>query len=363
VVVGWPPGHIGRPAAWREAWWALTDNWPLGLPFLTVGLMLLAWQTFGRDPAANRSIKPEYEPPPGLIPAEAGALVDERAEPRDVVATIVDLAVRRYLHIERVTTAFDETDFMFKRLRPVTGDPDLKPLELFVLGRLFGADWALNLRLLSEIRRDYDNVFPPIRDAIYETMVADGLFPASPETVKKFWSAAGGLLVAAGFVLFGAGPPWLGRYARLLPAGIGASGVVVALLSRIMPRRTPRGVRTVVHVLGFEEFLERAERDRLARMPPDTLHRWLPWAIALGVTERWIISFEGLKVDEPAWYTGPGPFTLAGYERDLIRFHRDTQEAILTSRRASGGGGSGGSGFGGGGFSGGGRGGGGGGTF
>src|SRR3989449_10074306 len=116
-----------------------------------------------------------------------GRLVDERAHPRDVIATVVDLAVRGYLEIEPITTAFGDQDFMFKRLKPVAGDPDLRPFELYVLAKIFGADWVINMRLLSEVRRDYENVFPPIRDRLYRLMVEDGLFPASPGSVRSGW--------------------------------------------------------------------------------------------------------------------------------------------------------------------------------
>lgn len=151
----------------------------------------------------------------------------------------------------------------------------------------------------------------------------------------------------------------------LLAIGLGASGLVVLAFSRAMSRRTWRGARMLVHVRGFQEFLERAERDRLERLPPDTLHRWLPWAMALGVTERWIRAFEGLKVDAPNWYDGDGPFTLSTYDRTLTAFGSRIEEAILSTRRSPSGFGatsSWGSGFSGG-SQGGGRGGGGGGTF
>jgi uncharacterized membrane protein len=95
-------------------------------------------------------------------------------------------------------------------------------------------------------------------------------------------------------------------------------------------------------------------------MPADTLHRFLPWAIALGVTERWIWRFDGLAVDAPAWYAGGADFSLGGYERSIASFSRRAQEAITTTRRGAGGGGGSGTS---GGSSGGGRGGGGGGTF
>lgn len=365
VVVGWPPGHVGRPPLGQQAAWFLSDNWPFGLPLVAVALGWLVWWAYGRDPAATRSVKPEYEPPEGLIPAEAGALVDEKAEPREVLATIVDLAVRRYLHIEQITTAFGDADFMFKRLKPVGGDPDLRQYELYVLAKLFNTDWVLNMRLLSEIRRDYDNVFPPIRDRIYRQMVEDGLFPSSPECARRDWMVPGFLLIGAAFFLPHVWPAWLDVHGIWLPVGIGASGLVLLAWARAMSRRTLRGVQVLARVRGFQEFLERAEKDRLERMPTDTLHRFLPWAIALGVTERWIFNFQGITVDEPGWYTGAQPFSLAGYHSGLTSFSRSTTEALLTSR--TGGFGSGASGFssggGGGGSSGGGAGGGGGGTF
>lgn len=65
VVVGWPSGLVGRPSALQEAGWLLADHWPLGLPGLAAVFGLAAWWAYGRDLAAHRSIRPEYEPPPG----------------------------------------------------------------------------------------------------------------------------------------------------------------------------------------------------------------------------------------------------------------------------------------------------------
>jgi hypothetical protein len=360
VVVGWPPGHVAPPSQLRRVQWLVADYWPLALPALAFVWGAFVWQAFGRDPASNRSIKPEYEPPGGLMPAEAGVLVDDRADPRDVIATVVDLAVRGYLQIEPITTAFGEPDFMFKRLKPVVGDPDLQPFELFVLAKFFGADWVLNMRLLSEVRRDYENVFPPIRDQLYRAMVQDGLFPASPGHVRSGWMLAGLLTAIGGFTLPHFLPSWLGAYEPWLRIGIVASGLVFIGWGWFMPRKTRDGVQRLANVRGFQEFLERAEKDRLERLPPDTLHRWLPWAIALGVTERWIFNFQGIKVAAPTWYQSRGDFSLPTFVHDLGIFARQTEDAILTTRRGGGGGGGGGFSRG---SSGGGMGGGGGGTF
>ncbi len=362
IAVAWPRGAIGQAATWRRATWFLQDNWPLGLPALALALGLLAWRRYGRDPVTNLSIKPEYAPPTDLSPAEAGVLVSERAQPSDVVATLVDLAVRGYMRIEPVTQADGDPDFLFRRLKPILGDPGIRPFELFVLAKVFDTDWRLNMRLLSEVRRDYDNVFPPIRNELYRGLVRRRLFPTSPDAVRRIWLALGVAILVSGVVAYTAPPGWVGQASGVLGLGLALSGAVIAAFSPLMPRRTWDGARAAVRVRGFQEFLERAEKDRLERLPPDTLHRWLPWALALGVTERWIWKFDGIAVAKPDWYGSDDTFTLGGYERAIGRFSRRTEQAILTTRRGGGGVGGGGSGFSGG-SSGGGLGGGGGGTF
>ena len=333
VLVGWPPGYVAHPSELRRAGWLVADYWPLALPVLALIWGGTVWWAFGRDPGAKRSVKPEYAPPVDLIPAEAGVLLDERAHTRDVVATIVDLAVRGYLSIEPITTAFGAQDFMFKQLKAVGGDPELKDFELFVLAKVFGGDWAINMRLFSEVNEDYQNVFPPIRDRLYRLMVQDGLFPASPSHVRAGWMFAGALTALAGFMLPVYGPAWLGFYEPWLRIGVVASGLIFVGWAWFMPHKTWTGVQQAAHVRGFQEFLERAEKDRLARMPADTFHRWLPWAIALGVTERWILNFQGLRVAAPSWYPSRADFSLPSFAHDLGSFAQRAEEAILTAGR------------------------------
>lgn len=333
VAVGWLPGAIRGPSALRQAWWWLGDNWPLGLPLLTLGGVLLVWRRYGRDPGGAPTVKPEYAPPEGMLPATSGALATERAEPRDFVATLVDLAVRGYMRVEEVEPDFGGSDFIFHRLKPVSGDPVLRPLELHVLSRLFGGDWGLSTRRLSEVKRDYDNVFPPVRDEIYRMMVREGPFPSAPEQARALWLFAGIAIIGAVLFIVAEGTDWLGTVPLSLGVGVGASGLIVLGFSPLMPRKTWRGAQAVARVRGFREFLERTSKDELRRLPPDTMHKWLAWAIALGVSERWIHSFDGLTVSEPAWYTTRGGFNLVSFDRSLGRLEAGAERAILTSRR------------------------------
>jgi uncharacterized membrane protein YgcG len=362
IAVGWPPGAVHGPAVLQKVGWFLGDNWPLALPLLALAGVLLVWRLYGRDPGGSPTIKPEYQPPEGMMPAAGGALVSERATPRDVVATLVDLAVRGFIRIEEIEPDFGETDYVIHRLKGIPDDAQLKPLERSLLGRLFGSNWSLTERRLSEVKRDYDTTFPPVRDEIYRMMVRDGLFPSSPESVRALWLFAGLAMIGAAAFILTSGA---GRFVTSpgpLGIGLGLAGLIVAALSPLMPRKTLRGAQAMVRVKGFREFLERTGKDELRRLPPDTMHKWLAWAIALGISERWIHAFDGLSVSEPTWYSGRGSFDLGTFDRSLTRFAASAEQAIVTSRRGGDGSWSGGGGTSGG-SSGGGMGGGGGGTF
>jgi hypothetical protein len=52
---------------------------------------------------------------------------------------------------------------------------------------------------------------------------------------------------------------------------------------------TTRGAQVMRHILGFRQFLESTEQDRLDRLGPDTNARrqLLPYAIALDIREKW----------------------------------------------------------------------------
>ena len=253
--------------------------------------------------------------------------------PRDVVATLVDLAVRGFIRIESLDGG---ADYIIHRVKPYADDPGLRPLERTLLGRFFGSDGMLPARRLSEVRRDYDNVFAPMRDEIYRTMIRDGLFPSSPERVRALWLWGGIVIIGLGlFVLMGGAGRFVWSPVRV-GVGLALAGLVVAGLSPLMPRKTLHGAQVMVQVKGFREFLERTSQDELRRMPRDTMHKWLAWAIALGVSERWIHAFDGLPVSEPGWMTHYGDLDVGRLERDLSRFGASVEQALSTSRRGGG---------------------------
>jgi uncharacterized membrane protein len=127
-----------------------------------------------------------------------------------------------------------------------------------------------------------------------------------------------------------------------------------------MPAKTKTGASAYMEVLGFQEFLSRAEKDRLQRMSDNNLFaKFLPYAIALDVVENWAKAFEGIYQEPPNWYVSPGGFRTfipSHFSYSIASMTSNLSSAMFSAPRGSGtgGGGSGGGGFSGGGFGGGG---------
>src|SRR4030065_539879 len=98
IVVGLPKGILKEPSSLKKALWFISDNWFFGLPILTLFFISYVWYTRGRDPEGKGVIAVRYEPPKDLTPAEAGTLMDERADILDITSTVIDLAVRGYIN-------------------------------------------------------------------------------------------------------------------------------------------------------------------------------------------------------------------------------------------------------------------------
>lgn len=73
-------------------------------------------------------------------------------------------------------------------------------------------------------------------------------------------------------------------------------------------RRTPEGNILYGECKGFEHFIETAELPRLKLLveeDPEYFYNILPYAYALGLTDKWAKNFEGIALNPPNWYYDP----------------------------------------------------------
>src|SRR5258706_11209729 len=140
----------------------------------------------------------EYTPPDGLRPGQVGTLVDEVAGPLDVSATIVDLAVRKYLTIEEIPKEgwFGHTDWRLTRLE--LNDPLLQ-YERLLLDSLFaGTEGTV---LLSSLKKKFSESLLKVEGALYDDSVARGWFLRRPDKARSFWRTVASVVVVAGIGL------------------------------------------------------------------------------------------------------------------------------------------------------------------
>lgn len=312
---------------------------------------------------ARRTVPVQFRPPDGLRPAQLGVIVDERVDPVDVSATIVDLAVRGYLRIREVQTTrllfLTETDHVLERLADPP-DGELTRYEQKLLDALFETGDEVEL---SELRGDFHSEYVKVGNLLYEDARSRRWFARSPQTTRSRWVAIGIASSVVSVVITIA----LVRFTRLgivgVPLILASVGLIV--LHRWMPHRTVKGSQLLVQTLGFKEFIVTAESGRMDFAEQEHLFlEYLPYAVVFGATDKWARAFADLGVAAASaasgWYVSHhGGFgSLDGLSRSLNSFSSAAGSGLSTAPSSSGS-----SGFSGGGFSGGGGGGGGGGSW
>ncbi|HXH05218.1 MAG TPA: DUF2207 domain-containing protein [Vicinamibacterales bacterium] len=366
LAIGWNPGIVRRPTAAERAADTLYANLPLAIPPVVLLVMWRLWRARGRDPELA-PVAVRYEPPDGMSPAELGTLADGKPDLRDITSTIVDLAVRGYLHIAEIERGgflgiFGGTDYAFTLRKAGAEWASLREHERELLCGLFDPPYEAGARVeLSDLKNVFYKRLPRLRDALYAMLVERGFYAHRPDRVRRAWLAAG--IAAGGLVAVGGTVVTAARGmqpASAIIAGV-ATGAIVCLFGWFMPARTVRGTRELEKVLGFREFLARVEADRLDRLvrTPELFERFLPYAMALGVEDRWAKAFDEIAGRPPDWYSGPPgrPFRPSAFAGDMSRMSAAAATTMASAPRGSGGSGLGGGGFSGGGFGGGGGGG------
>ncbi len=394
-VIALPLGTITPPTITKQTLWFLADNWPLLMPFLVFLALFLLWMAKGRDPeVGNDTVIPHYKPPRGLRPTECGIIIDEKIHPRDITATIIDLAVRGFIKIEevskkglirkktdhRLTLVKNQkqsslTDFEKKIMRALFSEPKKAEDILKLFSILKKADKKKDHKLIKEVTQERKSVLiselknsfythlPLIKKSVIEKLVKDRYFPSSPAKTRGRYMGFG---FATLIITFYIGEIIFVEFGALMVGALIVSGIIVLIFGNFMPRKTHKGRETYYVLKGLYEYINTAEKDRMEFQEKANIffEKLLPYAAAFGLTKKWTKAFDKLITSPPSWYkpASRSHFSYLHFSNSLNSMHNNITSNIISRPGGKGGGAwSGGSGFSsGGGFSGGGFGGGGG---
>ncbi len=396
IVTGFPKGIVKFTWTARRLAEFIVPKVGFLLPIAFLLGMLLIWRKRGRDEPALVHAKYVSEPPSDLSPGLAGALIDEKVDTKEVIATIVDLARRGYLEITDTDkeSASGKAMTIFTRRKSLD---DLQGFEQKVAASLFDANHPDQVTT-DDLKNHFYTHVEPIVSQVYVDVTKAGLFYANPKKARARWAGygfiVGAILAALTVIMALADVPGWGWFML----GSIVSVIIVWVFAPHMPRRTAKGAQEQSKWEAFRNYLHDLTRFQEMESAKDKFEQYLPYAIAFGVEKQWVRRFEGLTVSSPEWYhppvivpfpmgtgmgpIGPGPLTEAGggglshlpggggFSLDTISdglFNSlGKMSSVLTSSPSSGGSGRGawgGGGFSGGGFGGGFSGGGGGGGF
>ena len=423
VAVAFPNGVVDAPTQATRLGWLLADWGPplvaLGALATLIGFLYTAWRRAGRDPRAG-TVVPIFAPPDGLTPSAMRYVTKQNFDNRGFAAALVDAAVKGHVRlveddkglfsstkrsIERPATAAaqpldaaeqaaidglvgpgetiamdNENHSTFSSVTKGLSDTYAKRFEGAVFNRNLGwafaavGVWLLGLSLTAILTiwvegvagSTYFLLSPMVLLAVI--LVWTGL----PAMTKWVGCGVHGLLiVVGGLAVAGSLPaiPMALAAGRWVPIAIAAIGLPFALSAFAWIDAPTRDGRAMLdRIAGFKQYLSITERDRLDRMqaPEDNLHlfeRFLPYAIALEVENRWADRFSAMLAAASAaqgssagfaWYSGSSsPWTDTGgfvsSIGDSLSSAVSSASTAPGSSSGSGGGGSSGGGGGGGG--------------
>ncbi|MCX7913151.1 MAG: DUF2207 domain-containing protein [Thermodesulfovibrionales bacterium] len=374
IAYGWNKGIVKAPGYHEKLLSTIGNNIVFILPIVSLVFMTTWWYFKGRDPKPLDSVLVQYFPPSykgnPLTPAEVGTLIDESLNPRDITAAIIGLAVKGFIKIkEREEIDLESLDEISKKIlsffrnlnllshidyliiKAKELDDSLTGFERELMNSLFNSKDSV---YLSELTNNFYKYIPALQRAIFNDLILKNYFESSPQKVKKKFILLGIIIsiVCPISVIYLIDFPQLSD----VLAGI-LTGVPFIIFARFMPIKTFSGAKALYEIRGFEEFLNRAERDRLEKMNDERLfEKYLPYAIALNLVDRWAKAFEGIYQKPAEWYTAKdlgfySPTQFVSRLNDTISKMNNT---LTSAPRSSGGRASSGRGFSGGGFGGGG---------
>jgi uncharacterized membrane protein YgcG len=373
VAAAFPKGLVDESAATSRTTEWLEDNGP---PLIGAGALIgllayfyYAWQRAGRDPRAG-TVVPLFSPPEGISPAGMRYLSKMNADNRTFAAALVDMGVRGHIRlVEQDGGWFSRDKTKIERLN---SSNELPPEEQAALRELaspgesimmekknYAAFGAAKKQLASVLKDQFEGTAFKRNygwaaagllfffTALWATSAAI-VAAADTTSIWQIGVTLGCLALAAILAFLIHESSWLGKVvcavigfvAFVIAAALGFPMFTEALstgsaLPLLIPAvalplvvscfwwiaaPTKDGRAVLDQIAGFKQYLSITERERLDRMTapqdtPEVFEKYLPYAIALGVENRWANRFASVLAAAQArgqgqqgfyWYSGNG---------------------------------------------------------
>ncbi len=420
IVVTWPKGFVNEPTFEEKLDYFFQDNRHVltGLAGILVILAyyLMAWYWYGKDPEAG-VIFPHYQPPKGYSPASMRFVENMGYDKTCFAAAVLNLAVKGYLSIT------EDSSGKYTLKKTEGSDNPLAAGEKTILKSLFTTADSIKLTQSNHkkisaaikahktsLKANYEKNYFVTNRALFivgivltlvVTVIAyvSGASSIDPAVLflcvwLSFWtlgvftmlksawllwqniaSSVVNIIPAVFITLFAI--PFVGAeiFVSVMLIKMGGLSLLTIILLTILTNwvfyellkaPTLAGRKLLDKIEGFKNYIEIAEKHDLdyryrGGRTPELFETYLPYAVALGIEQKWSEQFADVLAAasaekggySPHWYHGHGYITDFGNFGSSLS--SSFSQAIASSSTApgsssgSGGGGSSGGGGGGGG--------------
>jgi len=297
--------------------------------------MLILWFKKRRDDqTVKKTIMPRFTPPKNLSPTELGAIIDEKINPRDITAAIIDFAVKGYIKITEIEKKWARNDYELELLEPYKTN---KKFEKIIFEKIFKENKKGEKTLSSTLEDSFYVKIPELKKEIMNSLTENKYFYKNPDTIRKIYLAIGLTLIFAPITLIGL----IEVLGIIIYLSFVITGLIVLLFGRIMPRKTKKGTEIYYHLRGLFEYMLTAEKDRM-KFQEDKLilfEKLLPYAVSFGITKKWAKKFKGILKNPPNWFKAvktENIFNINNFAKGLNSLNKKINQSITSRPNSSG---------------------------
>jgi uncharacterized membrane protein YgcG len=306
IAVGWPKGYVTPPSSATRLGWFFRDNSALIVGLIgLLGVFLYymtVWYRFGKDPERG-TIFALFSPPEGMSPGGVRYLSRMGHDSKTFTAALINMAVKRYISIH-------EDGHKYWVERDTAPETVLSDDELSLAGSLLGTSARVDFeqsnaediqRAILANKRPLEADYQPryfVSNIGY--FVIGILLSVAVALVTGFLSLSG---TAVQFVA-----------PVIVTVALAVMGVVFGVALKSF---TTAGRKLMNQVEGFKLYLSVTEKDRMNLLnpperTPEVFEKYLPYALALDVEQRWSEQFASVfarmaaegRPYAPVWYNG-----------------------------------------------------------
>ncbi len=270
-----------------------------------------------------------------IAPALSGTIDTAKLERDDVIATIFDLAIRKYIRLEevkekaKVLGVFDKEKNEQKIIKLKTVDAKMDSFEKTLFNRLFETGDTIKV---TDLKLDFYKTFSEMEKEVFKELVDKGYYVKNPKNQKAF------------LIVFGM---WSLFTLNIILA------ITLFFLAKKLNGRTALGDEIDYKIDGLKLFLKSMYRNYKWQAEKFyVVEQMIPYAMALGYIDKFMEALKIIKPDyNPSWYRGYSGNFYVGYAAFYVASTSNMTTSAPSSSSGFSGGSSGGGGGGGGGGS------------